>query len=267
MADETKSDLEANPGDTLTAEQKENLEKGYPLDDTNDPISKALEDLNKDEPTAKEEPAQEDTPAQEESSGDITLPDGTVVTTEQFNNFLERARAMEVLEQHPDVLDKAIEAIKGHQGELYQPSEKDGEEGDTVSGQRIANLESAMVTLANQIALQNAAASPDAPSDLQSEAQKILSEAPGLSVEQAVAFAKDRISARSSAGKDAPPVTTSERSGGASNNNSEASSISEAIAEAQQKIKGAKSPDKAADTAIAEAIRIEAMKEEQRGGM
>jgi len=253
---------EADSRDTLTAEQRENLEKGFDTDPKN-PLEEALNDLNK-EPAEEQEPVQEEEtpPAEEPIDQSVKLPDGTEVTPEQMNNMLERARAMQVLESHPDILDRAIAEIKGHQGEVYEP-QKGGEE-NSMSDTRLTNVENAIMKIANQLALQNATQAPDTPPDLQVEAQKILAEAPGLTVEQAVTFARDRISARSPAGNASPPVQTSERSGGATN--SEGSSISEAISEAQNKIKAISSPDKAADTAILEALRIEQMKEEQQGG-
>jgi len=257
---------EPKANESLTSQQQKNLQDGYSgITSRTNPIEEALEDLNKE---TGEEQAQEKPQQQEEESQGIKLPDGKVISQDEYNNLLERAQAMQVLEGHPDVLDAAIEAIKGKQGELYKPAgnQEGKEEGDSVNEvyeKRMGNIESALAGIANHLALQNHASQHESPSDLQSEAQKILAEAPGLSVEQAVSFAKDRISARSNNGS-APPVVTSERSGGASNPNG--SSIEDVIKDAQQKIKGAKTPHEAADTAIAEAIRIEALREEQRGG-
>ena len=264
MAEEIQAAPPQEPNSVLNSDQQANIDAGYQgVTNRNDPIQDALDDIDNKEEAAVAAPKAEE-PVVDITPKDVTLPDGRVVTEEQFNNFVERVRAMEVLEQHPDILDQAIAAIKGHQGEVYKPSERGGEE-ENMSEQRLNQLESAITMMANQMALQNAS-SGSAPSSIQTEAQKIMAEVPGISVAQAVSFAKDRIAVRSPAGNGTPPVTTSERSGGVSNN-SEESSYSDRMREAQQRIKAIKSPDEAADTAIAEAIKLEYMKKEQRGGM
>jgi len=254
---------------SILTTQEENLNRSIlgtddPDPTANDELSALLEGA-----TEEEEPTEE--PTEESTVEDNPLPPG--LTPEAFESLSERARAMEILEEHPDVLNEAVQKIRARHGlapsegeetQTQAPANQEGGENNgmlSVPREEWRAMQSAVLGLTRQVAIGEHRATVPNWNDLAPEVQKLQRELPGVPLDKVVEIAK-RIHGSGGELK-APPLRTSEVSQGANSKSKGSEGLTDNFSNAQKKVMSQKTTRQAADTALAEALKLERLKERE----
>jgi hypothetical protein len=215
----------------------------------------------------------EEEPSAAPTSGDGADRDSTPIgqnstqlSEAELSALKESASAFEALQQHPEILSEAVQKIRAKYGE---PVEDDGSpEGDATQQlspafqKRLDTLEQAITMLASRLVTSEMASKEPEWESLEPQVHKLMNEIPGLTLQQAVRFAKAEAGRVNQGGQqgEAPVLRTAEGHGAAPRVSEQ--SYTDEFTTAAKNIKKLKSSRDAADLAMREALRLAQIKQQ-----
>ncbi len=196
----------------------------------------------------------------------FTLPE---MTEEAFGIMQQRAEAMQILEAHDDILRVVAEELKIRQGQVPGSTETETqtetEELGTLRAE-VRELKNLLGTVVERVVTNEKAATVENWSELSPIVDTIRKEIPGLSIEQATSFAKDRLAAQGGGQPGgAKPLQTSESATSAAPKGDADKSIDQMKQEAALEVLKPKSTKDAVGIAFQRAIEIAKIQEAQKG--
>lgn len=213
--------------------------------------------MSQSEPETPSEP-EPSTPTPTENSQEDPSPIGQL-SADELSELREQAEAFQALNEHPEILREAIQKM---QAKFGQPPQEDDEPQNGSPQQlppevvgRLDRMEQALSMLASRFVNNEFAQREPQWETLKPQVEKLMSEVPGLTIEQAVRFAKAEAGGHQGGQQGAAPTLQTTEAHGAVPRVGETSSEEE-FKSAVKKISSLKSTSDAADFAIREAMRL-----------
>lgn len=266
MTDQQSSETQAHPPSLSDVGKQDSNPNGIP---SLAGVQRAMEDQQIPTTTSREEDTTPPTDTTRDGDQGDSTPIGresTQLSDAELSALKENAAAFEALQQHPEILSEAVQRIRAKYGETdiegETPSQDgSGEQLSPAFKERLDTLEQAITMLASRLVTSEMASKEPQWESLEPQVHKLMNEIPGLTLQQAVRFAKAEANKTQGGQQGTAPALETAEGHGAAPRVGELS-YSDEFNTAANNVKKLKSSRDAADLAMREALRLAQIKQQ-----